>query len=176
MQSTPRLGSVNAALLAVYFVPVWGRDALRVLTSPFFGFEDRTHAAAISYFRAVFDLGIDGLMLVSGLLATLKLVIAAGFVAYLIEFARALVMRREPNQETLDIVLLLALGAIMLWAWPGFVLDDSGVTRLHATQFLLLSGAAIVILAERQMLVTAQETTSAPAPAPPVAIQTTQPA
>jgi hypothetical protein len=176
MQSTPRLGSVNAALLAVYFVPVWGRDALRVLTSPFFGFEDRAHAAAISYFRAVFDLGIDGLMLVSGFLAALKLVIAAGFVAYLIEFARALVMRREPNEETLDTVLFLALGAIMLWAWPGFALDDAGVTRLHATQFLLLSGAAIVILAERQMPVTAQETTSAPAPAPPVAIPTTQPA
>jgi hypothetical protein len=169
MQSTPRLGSVNAALLAIYFVPVWGRDALRVLTSPFFGFEDRTHAAAISYFRAVFDLGIDGLMLVSGFLATLKLVIAAGFVAYLIEFARALVMRREPNQETLDIVLLLALGAIMLWAWPGFVLGDASVTRLHATQFLLLSGAAIVILAERQILVTVQETASVPTPPTPVA-------
>jgi hypothetical protein len=174
MQSTPRLGSVNAALLAIYFVPVWGRDALRVLTSPFFGFEDRAHAAAISYFRAVFDLGIDGLMLVSGLLATLKLVIAAGFVAYLIEFARALVMRREPNQETLDMVLLLALGAIMLWAWPGFALGDASVTRLHATQFLLLSGAAIVILAERQILVTVEETTSVPTPAPPVITPATQ--
>lgn len=173
MHSTPRLGSVNAALLALYFAPVWGRDALRVLTSPFFGFEDRAHAAAISYFRVLFDLELDGLMRVSGALAALKLVIAAGFIAYLIEFARALVMRREPNQETLDVVLLLALGAIMLWAWPGFVLD-AGVTRLHATQFLLLSGAAIVILAERQMLASTQETTSAPTPAPSATAPTTQ--
>ncbi len=173
MRSGPSLGAVNAALLSLYFAPVWGRDALRVLTSPFFGFEDRTHAAAISYFRALFDLGLDGLMRVSGALAALKLVIAAGFVAYLIEFARALVMRREPNSETLDVVLLLALGAIMLWAWPGYMLGDAGVTRMHATQFLLLSGAAIVILAERHMLVAEQETLTAPAPAPSITTPTT---
>jgi tetrahydromethanopterin S-methyltransferase subunit C len=41
VQSFPRLGSVNAALVALYFAPVWGADALRALTSPFYGFEDR---------------------------------------------------------------------------------------------------------------------------------------
>ena len=42
MRSIPRLGSVNAALVALYFAPVWGSDGLRALISPFHGFEDRT--------------------------------------------------------------------------------------------------------------------------------------
>ena len=35
MRSSPRLGSVNAALVALYFAPVWGGDGLRALISPF---------------------------------------------------------------------------------------------------------------------------------------------
>src|SRR5262245_61322501 len=75
----PGLGPVNLALIAFYFVPAWGKDALRVLLSPYAGFEDRTQAAVAIYFRGVFDLGLDGAMRVSDALAAIKLVIAAGF-------------------------------------------------------------------------------------------------
>ena len=53
MRANPRLGLVNLALVSAYFVPVWGHDALRVLTSPFNGFEDRAHAVAAVYYREV---------------------------------------------------------------------------------------------------------------------------
>ena len=56
--------------------------------------------------------------------AGLKLIVAAGFVAYLIEYGRALATRREPNRETLDTVLLLAVGVMVIWALPAFALDD----------------------------------------------------
>ena len=118
MRSIPRLGSVNAALVSVYFALIWGSDAIRALTSPFNGFEDPVHATAASYFRNLFDFTLDGLIRTAQVLAGIKLVIAVAFVAYLIDFARALLMRREPNRETLDWVLLLASLAIMLWAWP----------------------------------------------------------
>ena len=71
--------------------------------------------------------------------------------AYLIDFARALVVRREPNRETLDAALLLASVAIMLWAWPALGSGDGGLIRLHATQFLLLSGALSRSSVERQI-------------------------
>src|SRR5262245_49349358 len=151
MRSFPPLGAVNAALISLYFAPVWGGDALRALTSPYYGFEDQVHAAAAGYFRALFNLGLDGLLRASSALAGIKFVIAIAFVAYLIDFARALVMRREPNRETLDAALLLAAGALMLWAWPALHSADGGLIRLHATQFLLLTGAMIVIAIERHM-------------------------
>jgi hypothetical protein len=151
MRSIPRLGSVNAAMIALYFAPVWGGDGLRALISPFHGFEDRTHAVAASYFRELFDLGLSGLMNTSNGLAALKFVIAIGFLAYLIDFARALAVGRETNRETLDFVLLIASVAFMLWAWPALGSGDPALIRLHATQFLLLMGAMIVIVIERHV-------------------------
>jgi hypothetical protein len=151
MRSNPGLGLVNFALVSAYFVPAWGHDALRVLTSPFNGFEDRWHAAAAVYFRDLFDLGLVGLIRVSEALAGVKMVIAAAFAAYLIEFARALAMRREPNRETVDVVLLLALSAVGVWIVPTLTAGDPELIRLQASQFLLLIGAAIVIMIERQV-------------------------
>jgi hypothetical protein len=151
MRSKPGLGLVNFALVSAYFVPAWGHDALRALTSPYNGFEDRAHAVVAVYFRDVFDLGLTGLIRTSEMLAGLKMVIAAAFVAYLIEFARSLVMRREPNRETVDVVLLLALATSMLWTLPTLKMGDPALIRLQATQFLLLVGAAVVIMIERHL-------------------------
>jgi hypothetical protein len=151
MRSNPRLGLVNFALVSAYFVPVWGHEALRVLTSPFNGFEDRAHAVAAAYYRDVFDFGLTGLIRTSELLAGIKMVIVAAFVAYLIEFARALVTRREPNRETVDVVLGLALAGAFIWILPTLKLGDPDLIRLQATQFLLLIGAAVVIMIDRHI-------------------------
>jgi hypothetical protein len=151
MRSSPRLGSVNAAIIALYFAPVWGGDGLRALISPFHGFEDPVHAVAPAYFRALFDLGLVGLVQVSNVLAGLKFVIAIGFLAYLIDFARAMVVGRETNRETLDAVLVFAAITLSLWAWPTFAAGDAALIRLQATQFLLLSSAIIVLVIERHM-------------------------
>jgi hypothetical protein len=151
MRSFARLGSVNAALISLYFVLIWGSDAIRALMSPFHGFEDPAHATAASYFRTLFDFNLDGLIHTAQVLAGIKLVIAAAFVAYLIDFSRALWMRREPNRETLDWVLLFASTALALWAWPALWSGNPGLIRLHATQFLLLTGAMVVVVMERQV-------------------------
>jgi hypothetical protein len=151
MRSHLRLGAVNAALVASYFALVWGTDAIRALTSPFSGFELPAHAAAASYFRALFDLNLDGLIRTANVLAGIKLVIAVGFLAYLIEFFRAIAMRREPNRETLDTVLAFTAVAIMLWAWPALASGSGALIRIQATQFLMLTGAMIVLLVERHL-------------------------
>ena len=60
-------------------------------------------------------------------------------------------MRRESNRETLDLVLVLGAAGLAIWGLPGLTLGDAGLTTLYATQFLLLTGAAIVIMIERQI-------------------------
>jgi hypothetical protein len=163
---SPRLGPVNLALIAIYFVPTWGRDALRVLLSPYSGFEDRAQAAVAIYFRGLFDLGLDGMMAVSNVLAGIKLVIAAGFVAYLIEFARALVMGRDVNRETADAVLALAVVAMLIWALPALSLDDPAVVRVYATQMMMVAGAVVVLTVERHIEHAAERETPAVTAAP----------
>jgi hypothetical protein len=156
MRAFPGLGQVNFALVSLYFVPAWGRDALRVLTSPYNGFENRAHAVAAIYVRDLFDLGLTGLIRTSEILAGVKMVVAAAFLAYLIEFARALATRREPNRETIDVVLLLALAAAVIWIVPTLMHGDPDLIRLQATEFLLLVGAAVVITVERHLEHSAQ--------------------
>ena len=145
------LGSLNLALLSLYFIPVWGRDAIRALISPYNGLEDRAHAAAAIYFRQLFDLGFNGLVLTSHILAGVKLVIVAAFASYLIEFARSLVMRRDADRETIDVVLILAVADIIICVLPALALGDAAVVRLYATQMLLVAGAITIIVVERHL-------------------------
>jgi hypothetical protein len=159
MRSPPRLGAVNAALISIYFAPVWGTDAFRALTSPMYGLQERAHVAAAGYYRALFDFGVEGLVRTSYLLSGLKFVVAIGFAAYLIDFARALVVGRQPNRETLDTVLALAGALMMFSAWPVLGSGDGDLIRLQAIQFLLLTGAMIVISVERRIVVDREEDT-----------------
>jgi hypothetical protein len=156
MRSRPGLGATNLALISLYFAPVWGADAQRLLRSPFSAFDDPAHTGAASFVRQIFDFGIDGLMLTSNVLAGTKLVIAVAFLAYLIEFARALAVGREPDRETLNVVLMLAVAGILIWAVPAFALDDGALIRRCATQLLLVAGAVIVVVVERSSAQAAQ--------------------
>ena len=151
MRTGPGLGLTNLALVSAYFVPAWGHAALRALTSPYGGFEDRAHSLAAIYIRDLFDFGLAGMIRTSQTLAGIKLVITAAFVAYVIEFARALVRRQQPDRATVDVVLLSALAACGLWIVPTLWLGDPALVRLQATEFLLLAGAAVIIVVERQI-------------------------
>jgi hypothetical protein len=151
----PSLGAANLALVSAYLAPTWGMEAFQALTSPFGGIDVRAHVAAANFFRHLFAFGLDGLMRTSSILAGAKLVIAAGCVAYLIEFARACAARREPDRETMDVVLLLALVAVVVWSLPVFVSDDIGFINLRATQLLLVAGAGVLIVIERHIEQTA---------------------
>jgi hypothetical protein len=146
-----RLGSVNLALLSIYFVPVWGRDAIRALISPYNGLDERVHATAAIYFRRLFDVSFNSLALSSHILAGLKLVIAAGFVAYAIEFARALATGRDVDRQTQEVVLIFGMVGIVIWALPAFALADVELMRLYATQMLLVTGAVIVITVDHHI-------------------------
>ena len=153
MRSFTRLGAANLALLPLYFVPVWGADAVRALRSPFGGFEDRTYGALAHYLQQVFGFGVDMLLWTSNGVAAFKLLAVAGLVAYGIEFARSLVMRRDVDRATLDAVLALMLVSIAISAVPAVALfpDDAGLVRLYATQMLLVAGAVVVITVERHI-------------------------
>lgn len=146
-----KLGSANLALLSIYFCLVWGREALWALVSPYHGLDDRAHSAAVMYFGQLFHLGPQGLVLTAHVLAGFKLVAAAAFVAYLIEFVRSLATGRDVDHETVDVVLILAVAGLLICALPAFAFGNPPILRAHATQMLLIGGAIAVIMVERQI-------------------------
>jgi hypothetical protein len=144
------LGSVNLALVSLYFFPVWGREAIRALISPLHGLEHRVHAAATIYVGELFNFGFSGLALTSGVLAGIKLVIAAAFAMYAIEFVRSWVMGRDTDPETTDVALILAAVGIAVFVLPA-ALGDPILLRLAATQTLLVAGAIMIVAVERRI-------------------------
>jgi hypothetical protein len=156
-----RLGSANLALLSLYFFPVWGREAVRALVRPFNGLDNPVHATPALYFRRLFDVSFNNLTVTSHVIAGIKLVMVAAFVAYLIEFARSLVTRRETDRDTTDVVLILALVGIIMSAVPALAMGDAALIRLTATQMLMVAGAIMVIVVERHIAPEAELTTRA---------------
>jgi hypothetical protein len=149
MQS--RLGSANLALVSLYFFPVWGGDAVRALISPLNGLESPAHATAALYFRRLFDVGFNNVTVTSHMIAGIKLVIAAAFVAYLIEFARSLATGRAIDRDTTDVVLILAVVGIVMSALPALAVGEAALIQLTATQMLMVAGAITVIVVERHI-------------------------
>jgi hypothetical protein len=162
----PSLGSVNLALLSLYFFPLWGRDAGRVLFSSSGSLADHGHTTAAIYFSGLFGLSFKGMLLTSYALAGIKLVIAAAFVSYLIEFARAWATRREADPGTIDVVLILAVAEIMLSLIPAVAFGDAALVRLYSTQMLLVAGAIIVVVVERHLGLDARPEVAANADTP----------
>jgi len=134
MKNLIPLGAVNLLLVSVYLVPVWTKDALRVLNSPFGGLHDRSHAAAVGLIREFLGLGIDGMLVVSQVLAGLKLLVVAAMVAFYIDVIRAVAERREPDRATIDTALTLGfnhpMGPLELGDLTGWD------TRLAVLQYL----------------------------------------
>jgi hypothetical protein len=147
------LGSVNLALVSLYFFPLWGRAAYRALISPVGGLQESAQAAPTFYLSQLFGLGPGSLITIAHVLAGIKLVVALAFACYLIEFMRSLVRRREADRDTIDVVLILAAIGVLLSAFSALALGDAASIRLAATQTLLIAGAVTIIAVERHLAV-----------------------
>src|SRR5262245_50038763 len=146
-----RLGPYNLALVACYAAPTWGVEAIKALTSPYGGLIDPVHAAAAVRLRAILNLPPERLLDVANWLAAFKLVVVAALLAYVIEFARAVLSNRAPDRATTDTVLALAVVAVAVWIMQAIVFDPAAVTEAHVAQLLLVAGALIVSTIERHV-------------------------
>ena len=95
-------------LIALYFALSWGYEALRVLTSPSYGFEDVWRSQFLFGIGRLFDLGPVGLVKLAAFFATLKLAVACICALHIADRARCF-MRGQPNSEILEAGLILVV-------------------------------------------------------------------
>ncbi len=151
MIGTWRISDYNAVLVAGYLVPAWVMSVLQIVESPIRGLYDRSNIAFGVFFSDEMQLAALGMARAAWGLAVVRLTVAAFFLVFLVQIARR--RRRLAGAGDEPLAIALTLGG--LFSFAGMMLaaraGEGAALHLHATESLLLLGAAILVLAEPWM-------------------------
>jgi hypothetical protein len=144
-----RISTFNGALLAAYFVPTWTIIAFRIAASPVHGFYQRPNISVALFLNDHLHIAASDLTRFAWLLALGRLTVAAFFIVFLVQITRPALRKAGDCDEALGIALgigsLISFAAMLMASQVG----ETAALRLHATEFLVLLGTAIVLLVER---------------------------
>lgn len=151
------LTAFNGLLLAMYFIPVWGSAALKIVIHPVRGLFDGPNLAMALYVSNNFQLVPGETLRFAWMLALAKIVVVAFFVAFVVFAVRRRKLGENAAQELLGFALVFA-GLISVVSMILAVnLHELPLQRLHATESLMLVGASIVMLIEGGLAKDARE-------------------
>lgn len=144
-----RIGSVNGALLAAYFIPAWTIVAFNIIVAPVHGLYERPSVAVALFLSDHLQMAGMSTVRAAWLLALGRLTVVAFFAIYLALLCVPRTRKSGGSDEALGIAL--AIGSLISFASMVMAskVGEMAALRLHATELLLLLGAAIVILIER---------------------------
>jgi hypothetical protein len=149
MSTNWRISSFNGALLAAYFIPTWTIIAFRIMTAPIHGFYEQPNISIALFVSDYLQLAATGTVRAAWLLALGRLTVVAFFAIFVALISRPSVRKAGGCDEALGLALgigsLISFACMVLAAHFG----EAAALRLHATEFLLLLGTAIVLLVER---------------------------
>lgn len=143
-----RISTFNGVLLAAYFIPCWTLAALKICASPVSGFFDRANIAIAMFSSDQLFLSHAAMIRLAWLLALSKVVVAAFFLLFLLVVLRDALTRKGGTGEALGFAL--GLGGIISFTslLAASYVHEADAVRLHATEFLMLAGGAIMLLVE----------------------------
>ncbi|QWG16793.1 hypothetical protein KMZ68_17585 [Bradyrhizobium sediminis] len=149
MSTNWRISSFNGALLAAYFVPTWTIVALKIVISPIHGLYERPNISVALFISDYLQLAALNTVRFAWLVAFGKLTVAAFFALFVVLLTRPSVRKSGGCDEALGIAL--AIGSVISFASMVMAsqVGETAALRLHATELLLLLGAAIVLVIER---------------------------
>lgn len=163
MSTNWRISSFNGALLAAYFIPTWTIVALKIMISPIHGLYERPNISVALFISDYLQLAALNTVRFAWLVALGKLTVAAFFALFVILLTRPSVRKTGGCDEALGIAL--AIGSVISFASMVMAsqVGETAALRLHATELLLLLGAAIVLVIERPAQPHADRSVTAPA-------------
>ena len=144
-----RIGSLNGALLAAYFVPVWGMIAYGIMFAPVHALYDQPNISAALYVSDHLHVAGMNLVRIAWLLALARFAVIAFFAVFL----ALLCWPSTRKSGACDEALGIALGVGSLFSFACMVMasqvGEAGALRLHATELLMMLGTAIVLVFDR---------------------------
>ena len=149
MSTNWRISSFNGALLAAYFIPTWTIIAFKIMISPIHGLYERPSISVALFVSDHLQLAATTTVRFAWLLALGRMTVVAFFAIFIVFLTRPAIRKSGGCDEALGMALAIA-GVIsfasMLMASQ---VGETAALRLHATEFLMLLGTAIVLLFER---------------------------
>lgn len=141
-----RISTFNGVLLACYFIPSWTISAMKIWVSPIRGFYDRTNIAAAMYVSDYLSLPAMGTIRLAWMLALCKVTVAAFFLVFLLLVIRAAIRNKGGADEALAFALGVGAFISMACLIAASKVGELAALRLHASESLLLIGAAILLI------------------------------
>lgn len=141
-----RIGSINGAVLAAYFIPVWGMVGYNIMFAPVHALYEQPNIAAALFVSD--HLHVAGLNLVrlAWLLALSRFAVIAFLVVFLVLLCWPSTRKSGACDEALGIAIgigsLLSFACMLMASQVG----ESGALRLHASELLLMLGTAVVLV------------------------------
>lgn len=166
-----RIDSVNGALLAAYFIPVWAVVAFNIMVAPVHGLYERPSVAVALYLSDHLQMAGMDTVRAAWLLALGRLTVVAFFAIYLVLLCIPRTRKNGASDETLGIALAIGIIISFTSMIMASKVGELAALRLHATELLLLLGAAIVVLIEKPAAAPKVAQEAAEAAAPPLALE-----
>ena len=144
-----RIGSINGALLAAYFIPVWGVIAYNIMFAPVHALYEQPNISAALFISDYLHIAGMDLVRVAWLLALGRFAVIAFFAIFLVLSCVPSTRKSGSSDEALGIAL--GIGSLISFACMVMAsqVGEAGALRLHATELLLMLGTAIVLVLER---------------------------
>lgn len=160
-----RISTFNGVFLACYFIPSWTISAMKIWISPIRGFYDRSNIATAFYVSDFMTMSSMGTIRIAWLLALSKVMVAAFFLVFLVLVIRAAIRNKGGADEALAFALGLGAFISMASLIAASKVAEMAALRLHASETLLLIGAAILLIIETDPTVE-RKTEAAPSAVP----------
>ncbi|QPF82668.1 hypothetical protein IC762_23345 [Bradyrhizobium genosp. L] len=172
MSSNWRISSLNGALLATYFIPVWTIIALSIMVSPIHGLYERPSVSVALYASDHLQLAKIATVRLAWMLALARITVVAFFAVFLAMVAFPSMRKSGGADEALAVAL--SLGSVLSFA-SMLLASKTGeleALRIHAAELLMLLGTAIVMLVDTAPKPTAKTpVTDAAAPTGELSLQ-----
>jgi hypothetical protein len=151
MANSWRISSLNGALLACYFIPASTIVAFKIMISPIHGLYEQPNISVALFVSDHLHLAAMATVRVAWLLALGKLTVVAFFATFLVFITRASIRKSGSCDEAL--AMALAIGSVISFASMVMAsqVGETAALRLHATELLMLLGAAILLVVERPL-------------------------
>jgi|SRR5882757_9104935 len=149
MSSNWRISSLNGALLAAYFIPIWTIIAFSIMVSPIHGLYERPSVSIALYASDYLQLGKIATVRLAWLLALARITVVAFFAAFLALVSFPSMRKSGGADEALAVAL--CLGSVLSFAsmLMAAKVGEIEALRMHAAELLMLLGTAIVMLVEQ---------------------------